>query len=322
MPRAIALLSGGLDSTLAARIVQRQGFEVEGLNIRTPFQNSVGRAIRSAAMLNVPLRLWSVGEDYGEVLARPAHGYGRGANPCVDCRVYFFRMAKRLMEQSGACLVVSGEVLGQRPMGQKRKDLGIIMGRSGLDGHLLRPLSAKLLPPTLAEREGLIDRERLYGLSGSGRRPIVALARQFGLDGVPSDSPGCRLIEPGFAPRVFAWLAFQPAPSLWDMELVSVGRHVRIADDAVAVVGRNAEENAVLDRLASRGDARPSAFLAPEGFPGPSLLLVGRVDGETVDEAARRLVECTHKAIPAGARIVVRHNGRVGQAREAGAGPP
>ena len=162
MPRrCIALLSGGLDSMLAIRLMQEQGIEVEGVNFKTIFTCCQDEAGQAARELDITLTVVGQEEDYLDLIEKPSFGYGRGANPCVDCRVYMFRKAAKYMDQFGADFMVSGEVIGQRPKSQKKRDLEIISHHSDLDDRLLRPLSAKLLPATLPEREGWVDREKL-----------------------------------------------------------------------------------------------------------------------------------------------------------------
>ena len=155
--RAIALLSGGLDSMLAVRVMLEQGIEVEAVNFQTIFTCCRETAAQAAHELGVPLTIISQRDDYLELIRKPRYGYGKGANPCVDCRIYMFELARQLADERDAELVVSGEVLGQRPMSQKRRDLGIIAHQSGLEDRLLRPLSARLLPPTRAERAGMVE---------------------------------------------------------------------------------------------------------------------------------------------------------------------
>lgn len=286
MPLAVALFSGGTDSLLAVRILQREGFDVAALHVRAPFECCHSEAAAGAAALGVPLSVVGVGDDYFDLLRKPAYGYGRGANPCVDCRIYMARTARRFMEDIGASLVVTGEVLGQRPMSQKRRDLARIERDAGLKRRLLRPLSARLLPPTIAEREGLIDRSRLYAISGASRRPQRELAAELGLGALIQPSSGCMLCRESFAPRVFDLLEHDPRAGRWDFELLKVGRHYRYAAEAKVVVGRNAEENLVLRAAAAANDAPQAALLAAHGFSGPEALLVGRADEETLTYAA------------------------------------
>ena len=169
MTRCVTLLSGGLDSMLAIRIMQAQGIEVEALNFKTMFTCCQDLSAQAAHRLGVRLTVVSQEDDYLELIKNPRFGYGKGANPCVDCRIYMFERAEKFMEQIGADFIVSGEVVGQRPMSQKRRDLDVISHQAGLEDLLLRPLSAKLLLPTLPERKGLVDRERLYAFQGRSR---------------------------------------------------------------------------------------------------------------------------------------------------------
>jgi hypothetical protein len=277
MPRAVVLFSGGLDSMLAARALQLQGFEIEALNIRTIYTCCQATAAQAATALGVRLTVLSVDDDYLEVIRNPLYGYGRAVNPCVDCRVHMCQMARRFMEEVGACLVASGEVVGQRPMSQQRQHLGIIERRSGLRGRLLRPLSARLLPPTAAEQEGLVDRERLYGFHGRQRRGLIELGEALQIPKLPTPSTGCALAEPFFAPRVRDLLEFQPAAGRWDFELLNFGRHVRFDECTKVIVGRSADEGAMLASFAARPDAPESALLTPEDFRGPDALVAGRL---------------------------------------------
>ncbi len=295
MPSAVALFSGGLDSMLAVRILQREGFQVEGLHVRTLFRCCQVDAAQMAALMGIRLTVVTVDDDYLDLIRHPMFGYGRGINPCVDCRIYMARLARRRMEQLQADLVITGEVLGQRPMSQKRRDLDVVQRHSGLEGRLLRPLSARLLPPTLAEQQGMIQRDRLYGFAGSGRRKLLELAARLGLPEPPTPSVGCALTQPTFACKVRDLLRWQPQARRWDFDLLNYGRHVYLppshgsaeTKSATAtnkvVLGRNARENAILQQFAARPDASPSRLLEPENFQGPTALIVG----PPVDAAVR-----------------------------------
>ncbi|HUT91603.1 MAG TPA: hypothetical protein VMY37_19045 [Thermoguttaceae bacterium] len=318
MPRAVVLLSGGLDSMLAVRILQEQGFEVDALNVRTIFECCKARAAKAAAELGVRLTILSVADDYLDVIRKPTYGYGKGVNPCVDCRLYMCRMAKAYMEEVEACVVVSGEVLGQRPMSQRRWQVEVIERKSGLEGRLLRPLSAKLLPPTIPEREGLIDREKLYAFNGRGRRELIALARRLSIKEIPQPSTGCPLTQVTFAPRVRDLMQFDPVATRWDFELLNAARHVRFDEHTKVVVGRNEEENAVLGDFFRRPDAPSPALLHPESFLGPDVLVVGRVTDEAIEFAGGLILRYARRFVPDDARVRVTHWGssRVIQARE------
>ncbi len=289
MPRAVALFSGGLDSILAVRILQEQGFDVDALCLRTFYTPSQAAAEEAAAMLSVKLTVLPVGEDYVEVIRNPLYGYGKGVNPCVDCRIYMCRTAQRLMEELGACMVVTGEVVGQRPMSQKRQHLEVIARRSGLEGRLLRPLSAKLLPPTVPEQEMLVDRRRLYNFSGRGRRGLIALAESFGISKIPAPSSGCTLTESSFAGRVRDLLQFCPDAARWDFDLLNHGRHFRFDEQTKIVIARSATDNDALRSMAAREDAPEVEVLTPLGFRGPGAVVVGRI-GEPVLAFAGALI--------------------------------
>lgn len=295
---AIVMLSGGLDSTLAARIVQLQGFEVVGLNIRTPFHCSVNQAIRAACELQIPLVLREVGDDYLDVLRYPKHGYGRGANPCIDCRVFFLRMAKELLEQLDAMLVATGEVVGQRPMSQKRRDLGIIAHTAGLQDRVLRPLSAKCLPPTIPEQEGWVNREQLYDFTGRSRKGLRALGRELGLKHIPDAAGGCMLTEVQFAPKVFDLLDHDPVATLWDCRLLSIGRHFRLDDEAKVIIGRSETDNLALRRLFRRRGKGFCALIVPANFVGPEAILIGAATPARLENAAGLMVRYVHRPMP------------------------
>jgi tRNA-uridine 2-sulfurtransferase len=280
--RAVALLSGGLDSMLAVRLLQLQGVEVEALNFRTLFACCQDTAAQAAHELGVKLSVVSEHDDYLDLVRRPKYGYGRGANPCVDCRIYMFARAENWMRRTGAMLVASGEVVGQRPMSQKKRDLARIARHSGLEGRLLRPLSAKLLPPTLPEREGLVDRDALCDFSGRGRKGLIALARRLGLKRIPHPSTGCALTAPQFAGKVHDLVQLDPQGTRWDFELLKVGRHVRLDGATKVVLGRREEENQRLQRMFDERETDRAALVVPANFAGPVALLIGPASDEAL----------------------------------------
>lgn len=309
MHRAVVLFSGGLDSMLAVRILQEQGLEVDALNIRTTFDCCKVPAAQAALELGIRQTVLSVGEDYIPLIRNPRYGHGKGFNPCVDCRIYMAKMAKRFMEQIDACCVATGEILGQRPMSQKRNDLDVVLRRSGLYGRLLRPLSAKLLEPTIPEQEGIIDREKLYGFSGRSRVPLLELAKQFGIseDLIPTPSTGCALTEASFAPRVEDLLRHEPEAMSWEFELLNLGRHIRLDPKTKIVLGRNAQENAAIRAMAMREDAKEPILVEPENFAGPDAMLVGRTAGEYLKLAGALIVRYSNRVDPTEiARLSVR----------------
>lgn len=288
--RAVVLLSGGLDSMLAVRILQLQGIEVEALNFRTLFVCCQDTAAQAAHELGVKLSVVSEKDDYLDLVRRPKHGYGRGANPCVDCRIYMFALAEKWMRRTGAALVASGEVVGQRPMSQKKRDLARIAHHSGLEDRLLRPLSAKLLPATAPEREGLIDRDALYAFSGRGRKGLIALAQQLGLKRIPQPSTGCALTEPQFATKVHDLVQLDPLGTRWDFEILKFGRHVRLDRTTKVVVGRREEENERLQRMYDERENDRVALVLPENFVGPVALVIGAASNEALQFAGGLLL--------------------------------
>ncbi len=273
--RCVALISGGLDSILAIRTMQEQGVEVESLNFKTLFTCCQDMSAQAARDLDVQLTVIGQEEDYLDLVRNPRFGRGRGANPCVDCRIYMFEKAKQFMRQVGAGFIISGEVVGQRPMSQKRTDLQTIGRESGLEDLLLRPLSAKLLPPTLPEREGWVDREKLHGFSGRGRKELIRLARHLGIQHIPTPSTGCSLTEVQFSKKVFDLIRNEPTKGRWDYELLSIGRHFRFDKQTKVVVGRHESDNERLLNAHRLADAGSSAVLLPRGFPGPAVMIIG-----------------------------------------------
>ncbi len=305
MPRAVALYSGGLDSTLAIRIFQEQGWEVEALNIRTTFDCCRVPATQTASQLGVRLTVLSVADDYVEVIRNPSYGYGKGLNPCVDCRIYMCQMAKRFMEQVHACLVITGEILGQRPMSQKRQDLDVIATRSGLQGRLMRPLSARLLPPTIPEQKGLIDREQLYDFTGRERRPLIELAERLGIAKIPQPSTGCALTETSFAPRVRDLISMDSQAARADFELLNYGRHIRFDEQTKIALGRNAKENAALRTLFEQVVSPRWTLVQPRDFLGPDAVVVGAASEEALAFAGALLLRYAGIEDPAGAEVSV-----------------
>lgn len=296
--RCVALLSGGLDSQLAVRIMQSQGIEVEAVNFKTAFTCCQDQAGQAARMLGVPLTVLAPQDDYLDLIRRPRFGYGKGANPCIDCRIYMFQKARQFMQQIDAQFIVSGELVGQRPMSQKKRDLLVISRHSDLDDLLLRPLSARCLPPTLPERAGWVRRDDLYAFTGRSRKGLIQLAQRFGLPDIPAPSNGCALTEPRFARKVFDLVDLHPQASAWDFELLKHGRHFRFSGEQKVVVGRHEAENQHLVLMHSQPDARSSALLEPDNFNGPITLLVGPLVPEALQYAADLLARygASHQA--------------------------
>ena len=290
MVRCIALLSGGLDSMLAIRLMQDQDIEVEALNFKTMFTCCQDTSAQAARSLGVPMTIIGQEDDYLDLVREPQYGYGKGANPCVDCRIYMFERARTFMEEMDAQFIISGEVVGQRPMSQKRRDLDIIATQSDLEDLLLRPLSAKLLPPTLPEREGWVDRELLYGIQGRSRKLLIEMAKNYGFPDIPTPSTGCALTEPEFGRKVHDLIQIQVEDKPWDYQLLTTGRHFRFDDATKVILGRDQDENRQLRYLHTLEGATSEVLLDPENFKGPLGLVSGPASEESIRFAAGLLL--------------------------------
>ena len=286
--KAIALLSGGLDSTLAARVMMEQGVELEALNFMTVFCTCTNRGAtclasqKAVETLGIPLKVFNVSEEYLGVVKHPRHGYGRNLNPCIDCRIFMLKKAKAYMEESGAAFIVTGEVLGQRPMSQRKDAMHLIEKEAGLEGFILRPLSAKVLPVTIPEREGWVDREKLLNISGRTRKPQIKLADHYGIHDYPCPAGGCLLTDPGFSKRMKDLMVHDSKFSLNDVHLLKTGRHFRFSNGVKLVVGRNEEENQKIQTFAQEKDI----LLKVSSFPGPLSLLRGEPLEGAIEKAA------------------------------------
>ena len=292
--KAVALLSGGLDSHLAIKIMQRQGIEVEAVNFKSTFSCCKDDAGAVARQLGVKLTILSLGDDYLQLIRNPKFGWGRSVNPCMDCRIYMFKIAKKFMEQIGASFIVSGEVLGQRPKSQMMEALKTIPREAGIEDLLLRPLSAELLEPTLPEREGIVDREKLYDIQGRSRHPLHVLAREFGIGDIPTPSNGCILTDENYGNRVKDHLTHAAGQSFWDYESFKVGRHYRLDDAHKVIVGRNQIENETLAHLHDE----KTTYFEPENFTGPSALLIGSLEKQWISKIGNLILGYSKKAIP------------------------
>jgi len=287
MTKAIGCISGGLDSTLAMALIQRQGIEVialHALHLWHPLPPEAGakpRAVRAAESLGIPIRLIDATAADLDMVLHPRHGLGKRMNPCIDCRIWVLGQARALMEAEGAAFVFTGEVLGQRPMSQRRPVMELIERESDLGDLLVRPLSAKRLSPTKPEREGILQREKLLGIVGRSRHEQMALAAELGITDYPSPAGGCLLTDPAFAFRLRELVAHK-TPTAADVELLKVGRHLRLADGTLVVIGRNHEDNLRVERLFQPGDVR----LEATDIMGPTTLVRGNAGAGNVALAA------------------------------------
>ena len=275
--KVVALLSGGLDSQLAIKMMQEQGFDVSAVAIKTPFCDfdcgrGCGFEIRERADdLNVNLKTVYLGDEYIEMLKHPKHGIGAGFNPCIDCRSMMFDAAKKHMEDIGAEFIISGEVLGQRPMSQHAPALRTIEKESDLVGKIVRPLSAALLPETDPEKNGLIKRENLGMIRGRTRRNQLDMAKKYGIENPPNAGGGCLLTEPQFGIKAKDLFSHTENPTINDIDLLKIGRHFRLDEQTKFIVGRNKDENEMIKAIALPGDI----LLEAKDFVGPVSILRG-----------------------------------------------
>ena len=303
----IALFSGGLDSILAARLVMEQGLKVKCLHFFSPFFGHPGRLGHWEKEYGLDIDPVDVSAEFVELLKRgPAHGYGSAMNPCVDCKIVMISRARELMQEYGASFIISGEVLGQRPMSQRRDTLNAIRRDANVKDVLLRPLSAKLMDPTPMEESGLVDREKLKGFNGRGRKDQLALAEHFGITEIPTPGGGCKLTEKENTRRFWPGLSRLDAPTVNDFRLAYTGRQFWMGDFWLAV-GRQKYDNEIYADLQRKDDLH----FKLAGFPGP--IAIGRSsrewDSESVQKAAALVASYSPKAVKAseeGQRVGVR----------------
>lgn len=265
--KALVLLSGGLDSILAAKILMEQGISVVGLSFRSYFFNSKNAAI-SAKKLSIPLMIVDFSNQHLKIVKSPKYGHGKAINPCIDCHALMFKEAKKIMEKQGLDFVATGEVLGQRPMSQNKKSLDIVENESGLNNYLLRPLSAKSLKPTIPEQKGMVDRNKLLNIVGRSRKTQIELAKKWGIENYPTPAGGCLLTDIDFSKKVKELLNNCSGPKENDFQLLKIGRHFWSAKNKI-IIGRNHKENVKLKKLAQKNDI----LIEPKNFLGASALI-------------------------------------------------
>jgi tRNA-uridine 2-sulfurtransferase len=284
--KAISLLSGGLDSILATELIRRQGIEVITFNVKTPFgipkKDGSSEATQAAEQLKVPLKVLCVEQDYLRMLRNPKHGYGKNLNPCVDCKIFILKKAKKYAKEIGADFLFTGEVLGERPMSQHGPALKTIAEEAGLKGKLLRPLSAKLLAETVAEKKGLVDRSKLLSIQGRSRKPQFELAKEYGITTFPSPAGGCLLTCEEYSKKLQDLFDNKKHISMTDIALLRVGRHFRLGKNKI-IVGRNEAENKFLTANKMRGDF----FFELSDVVGPTTLLQGPKTKLAIETAAK-----------------------------------
>jgi hypothetical protein len=289
------------------------GLDVEALNFTSPFCTCTGKnrgckseAVRVAEEFKIPIKVIHKGLDYLEIVRNPQHGYGKGVNPCVDCRIYLLRKAKEYMAECGADFVITGEVLGQRPMSQKRDALRVIERESGLEGLLLRPLSAQHFEPTIPEKEGWVNREKLLAIKGRCRKELFELAEEIDVKNYPCPAGGCLLTELSFVPKMRDVFDHSDELDLRDFRMLKIGRHFRIGERTKLIIGRDENDNRLLEAAMQPGET--SIFWMDGNTPVG--VIMGKQDDAGLDLAMRIILRYTRAetGVPCRIRVVINGN--------------
>lgn len=273
--KAIALLSGGLDSILALRIIMDQGIECTGVYFSSPFWSNTEKEenfIKKISIENkIKLLIVPIDDDYIDMVKKPKYGWGKALNPCIDCKIYMLKKAKKIMEEMSASFIITGEVLGQRPMSQHKNALNLIKKQACLEGKILRPLSAKNLDPTEIEKKGIINREKLFDITGRTRKMQLDLVKQFGIKEFSSPAGGCLLTDKLFSKKLQDLFNNNKEISMKDIKFLKYGRHFRYNDNKI-IVGRNEKENEMLAKMKFKDDY----ILVVPGYGSPNTILQGK----------------------------------------------
>ncbi|MBE0501500.1 MAG: thiamine biosynthesis protein [Desulfuromonadales bacterium] len=281
MSKGLGLLSGGLDSSLAALALKRQGIDVTCIAFVTPFFGA-GRARIAAEKMEIPLIVHDISDIHLQMVKNPRYGYGKNMNPCIDCHAMMFRLAGERMVAGGFDFLFSGEVLGQRPMSQNGNALRSVANYSGHPDRILRPMSARLLSITPMEEAGLVDREQLLDIQGRSRKTQVILAKEWGLKDYPAVGGGCLLTEKSFSNRLRDLFAHNPQATPVEVELLKAGRQFRLSDTTKLILGRNQADNDRIHELAQADDI----LLRADDFSGPQGLISGAAEPADLETAA------------------------------------
>jgi len=317
--KAVALISGGLDSLLAAKTVIDQGVHVEGINFFTGFcveghthairkqdqkKTKRNNALWVAEQLGIKLHIVDIVEEYKDVVINPKHGYGANLNPCLDCKVFMVQKAREWMEKRGFDFIITGEVIGQRPMSQRKDTMPVIQQESGIDDRLLRPLCARNLPETLPEREGWVDRDKLHSITGRSRKPQMAMAAQFGFEDYAQPAGGCCFLtdEQYSVKLADLWRhRGEKRYELDDIMLLKVGRHIRPADNYKLIIAREEGEGKFL-----QGYRKQFVSLLTTSHGGPLALIEGRASRADIELAARIIARYSQGRDAAAVEVEVR----------------
>jgi len=280
--RALGLSSGGLDSILSALILRDQDIEVEWISFETPFFSSA-KARQAAYKTKIPVTIKNITQVYLEMLKNPPCGYGKHMNPCMDCHALMFRLAGTIMKNKGFDFVFSGEVLGQRPMSQTKPSLRYVEKHSDIDGYILRPLSAKRLPLTIPEKEGLVNRELLLDISGRSRKPQIKLAEKFGITEYPNPAGGCLLTDKGYSDRLKDLFEHQDTYAEKELHLLKYGRHLRLDNNTKLIIGRTRQDN---EKIIKYHNPSRDTVIKVKNFSGPIVLIPHRASKDIIIKAA------------------------------------
>lgn len=306
MTNGLVMFSGGLDSVISTHILKSQGLSIKAVHFVLPFHSGIGyehKAVRSYAdALGVPLIIVEEGEEYLDMIRLPHFGFGKNANPCIDCRIHRLTKAKKIMEDEGASFIATGEVVGQRPMSQRLDCMAVIEEKSGLKGRLVRPLSAKLLEPTIPEVNGVINRDLLFDFYGRTRKPQLAYAQKHGLlHSAPAG--GCILTNEETAKRFIELSSSKQQFTLTDFKLLAFGRHFRLSSGGKLVIARNDAENFIIEKLI--GSA--GVVLDMAQIPGPLGAITGNFNDQEITLAASMVARYskarTHESVAVNVRV-------------------
>jgi tRNA-uridine 2-sulfurtransferase len=312
--KAIALYSGGLDSTLAILQMMKYGVEIEAITFLTHFgcdatdSSSCGSDPYPAAQkFGFKVKLAHLGQRFVEIVRNPRFGHGKNMNPCIDCRLVMIDEARHYMEMVGADFIITGEVLGQRPMSQRRFAMDLVTRECGLAGKLVRPLSGRLLPPTIPEKEGKIKREWLLDIEGRSRKRQMHLAAEFGLTEYPSPASGCLLTDKRYSDKLRDLLKYKPDADFNEINLLKIGRHFRLGPKTKLVVGRDEPENKAIESLTLQNDY----ILEAVDFESPIGILRGEINDEFVGTAASLVARYCDGKKEKALKVEVRNAGQV-----------